>query len=70
MSPTPGSRPSSQLTVADVQRRVTAELDRIAPVIDGLGELFTADGFELALVGGPVRDAMLGRQHTDLDFTT
>ena len=27
-------------------------------------------GFELALVGGPVRDAFLGRDVTDLDFTT
>ncbi|UDY23570.1 CCA tRNA nucleotidyltransferase [Nocardioides sp. Kera G14] len=60
----------SQLTVADVQRQVTTELDRIGPVIDSLGELFAAAGFELALVGGPVRDAMLGRQHNDLDFTT
>lgn len=58
------------LTIADVQRRVTDELDRIGPVIDELGALFEAAGFELALVGGPVRDAMLGRQHSDLDFTT
>jgi poly(A) polymerase len=58
------------LTVADVQRQVTAELDRISSVIDELGEIFSAAGFELALVGGPVRDAMLGRQHNDLDFTT
>ncbi|WP_300681648.1 CCA tRNA nucleotidyltransferase [Nocardioides sp.] len=58
------------LTVADVQRQVTAELDRIAPVIDELGEVFSAAGFELALVGGPVRDAMLGRASNDLDFTT
>ncbi|MFI2707768.1 CCA tRNA nucleotidyltransferase [Nocardioides sp. CER28] len=58
------------LTIADVQRSVTAELDRIGPVIDELGELFAAAGHELALVGGPVRDAMLGRQHNDLDFTT
>ncbi|WP_459985054.1 CCA tRNA nucleotidyltransferase [Nocardioides sp. AN3] len=58
------------LTIADVQRSVVAELDRIGPVIDELGELFAAAGHELALVGGPVRDAMLGRQHNDLDFTT
>jgi poly(A) polymerase len=58
------------VTIADVQRSVTAELDRIGPVIDELGELFAAAGHELALVGGPVRDAMLGRQHNDLDFTT
>ncbi|MBI2243195.1 MAG: CCA tRNA nucleotidyltransferase [Nocardioides sp.] len=56
--------------MADAQRAVTAELDRIAPVIDDLGERFTQAGHELALVGGPVRDAMLGRQHNDLDFTT
>ncbi|MFT4288380.1 MAG: CCA tRNA nucleotidyltransferase [Nocardioides sp.] len=58
------------MTVADVQRSVTTELDRIGPVIDELGAIFAAEGFELALVGGPVRDAMLGRQHDDLDFTT
>ncbi len=56
--------------MADAQRAVTAELDRIAPVIDELGERFAQAGHELALVGGPVRDAMLGRQHNDLDFTT
>jgi poly(A) polymerase len=49
---------------------VAAELDRIGPVIGELGELFEAAGHELALVGGPVRDAMLGRQHNDLDFAT
>lgn len=47
-----------------------AELDRIAEVIDELGRRFTDAGHELALVGGPVRDAMLGRHHNDLDFTT
>ena len=62
--------PLPPLTIADVQRSVTAELDRIGPVIDELGALFAAAGHELALVGGPVRDAMLGRQHNDLDFTT
>ena len=35
-----------------------------------LGKLFKDAGFELALVGGPVRDAFLGRVSPDLDFTT
>ena len=35
-----------------------------------LGERFAAAGHELALVGGPVRDAFLGRTSPDLDFTT
>ncbi|KQR17861.1 CCA tRNA nucleotidyltransferase [Cellulomonas sp. Leaf334] len=35
-----------------------------------LGDLFRAAGHELALVGGPVRDAFLGRASADLDFTT
>ncbi|GCD90233.1 CCA tRNA nucleotidyltransferase [Nocardioides sp. LS1] len=60
--------PPLQLT--DVQRSVASELDRIAPVIDELGRRFADAGHELSLVGGPVRDAMLGRHHNDLDFTT
>jgi poly(A) polymerase len=56
--------------LADAQRDVAAELDRIAPVLDPLGERFAGAGHELALVGGPVRDAMLGRRHNDLDLTT
>ena len=58
------------LSIAEVQRRVASELTRIGPVIDELGSRFAAAGEELALVGGPVRDAMLGRLQNDLDFTT
>ncbi len=58
------------LLITDVQARVVAELARIAPVTDELGKRFAAAGEEIALVGGPVRDAMLGRLHNDLDFTT
>ncbi|MEO5665549.1 MAG: CCA tRNA nucleotidyltransferase, partial [Nocardioides sp.] len=58
------------LTIVEVQHRVGEELTRIGPVIDELGQRFAAAGEELALVGGPVRDAMLGRLQNDLDFTT
>ncbi|HET8961891.1 CCA tRNA nucleotidyltransferase [Nocardioides sp.] len=53
-----------------VQDSVAQELDRIAPVIDELGRRFREAGEELALVGGSVRDAMLGRHQNDLDFAT
>jgi poly(A) polymerase len=46
------------------------QLNTQNPLLDKLGALFEAAGFELALVGGPVRDAILGRQAPDLDFTT
>ncbi|ORC25100.1 CCA tRNA nucleotidyltransferase [Rothia nasimurium] len=42
----------------------------IHPVILEAGELFARAGFELALVGGPVRDLFLGETSVDLDFTT
>jgi poly(A) polymerase len=41
-----------------------------SPVTATLGDAFAAAGFELALVGGPVRDALLGRTTHDLDYTT
>ncbi|MCR2794248.1 CCA tRNA nucleotidyltransferase [Microbacterium sp. zg.Y625] len=41
-----------------------------SPVVDTLARAFADAGFELALVGGPVRDALLGRPTNDLDFTT
>jgi poly(A) polymerase len=58
------------LQISEVQTRAVRELLRIAPVIDDLGARFTAAGEQIALVGGPVRDAMLGRLQQDLDFTT
>ncbi|QRZ61567.1 CCA tRNA nucleotidyltransferase [Rothia sp. ZJ932] len=42
----------------------------IDPIALELGELFARHGFELALVGGPVRDLILGTKAIDLDFTT
>ncbi|HET7174061.1 MAG TPA: CCA tRNA nucleotidyltransferase [Nocardioidaceae bacterium] len=40
------------------------------PALGELGERFRAAGHELALVGGSVRDALLGRLGGDLDLTT
>jgi len=39
-------------------------------LITSLAQAFKESGFTLALVGGPVRDAILGRLGNDLDFTT
>ncbi|CAB4741651.1 unannotated protein [freshwater metagenome] len=40
------------------------------PLASELATKFAQAGFTLALVGGPVRDAILGRLGNDLDFTT
>ncbi|MFM7013525.1 MAG: CCA tRNA nucleotidyltransferase [Actinomycetota bacterium] len=47
-------------------------LERVTstPLLDRLGTIFSEAGFELALVGGPVRDAFLGRIAPDVDLTT
>ncbi len=60
--------PSSLLST--VQRNAVAELLRVSPVADELGRRFAAAGHELHLVGGSVRDALLGRLGDDLDFCT
>nr|WP_081236190.1 CCA tRNA nucleotidyltransferase [Streptomyces viridosporus] len=53
-----------------MQDRAVSELLRVAPVADDLARRFQEAGFSLALVGGSVRDALLGRLGNDLDFTT
>ncbi|MET0967382.1 MAG: CCA tRNA nucleotidyltransferase, partial [Nakamurella sp.] len=63
----PGRRPGR---LTDLQRAAVAELLRVSPVSDNLGARFAAAGHQLHLVGGSVRDALLGRLGEDLDFTT
>ncbi|QNG20730.1 CCA tRNA nucleotidyltransferase [Rhodococcus triatomae] len=45
-------------------------LRQLSDVLTPLGDRFADAGHELYLVGGTVRDAVLGRLGTDLDFTT
>src|SRR5947209_3762024 len=59
---------SRELT--EVQRTAIGELLRVFPVVDELGARFAKGGHELHLVGGSVRDALLGRLGEDLDFAT
>ena len=56
--------------LAALRRRALGVLSSLPPDALELGEVFRAAGHELALVGGPVRDAFLGRASADLDFTT
>ena len=54
--------------VADALKNLSDNTNN--PLFDVLGGAFDAAGEELSLVGGPVRDAILGRVALDLDFTT
>jgi poly(A) polymerase len=58
----------------DARLRATAHLAPVAGVLRDLGLRFGEAGHQLALVGGPVRDALMGRSDgrtaADLDFTT
>jgi poly(A) polymerase len=56
--------------LSEVQANAVRELLRVSPVAVELGERFAAAGRALHLVGGSVRDALLGRLGDDLDFTT
>ncbi|WP_041574249.1 CCA tRNA nucleotidyltransferase [Cellulomonas gilvus] len=58
------------LSVIALQKRALGVLAGLPSDALELGEAFRAAGHELALVGGPVRDAFLGRVATDLDFAT
>lgn len=60
------------VTDAELLAGALVSLNQRAEVLRALGAVFAAAGHELYLVGGSVRDALLGRltEQSDLDFTT
>jgi poly(A) polymerase len=58
------------MTLNASPERILADLVAVYPVADELGHRFRAAGHELYLVGGTVRDTLLGRPVEDLDFAT
>jgi poly(A) polymerase len=54
----------------DAQRQAASALVHVPEAAEELGRLLSDAGHELHLVGGSVRDALLGRVHDDLDFAT
>jgi poly(A) polymerase len=55
---------------AELLTRAAVELNRHNHLLREIGGRFAVAGRELYLVGGSVRDAVLGRLTSDLDFTT
>ena len=53
-----------------LQRKALSVLTALPREVAALGRAFEEAGHELALVGGPVRDAFLGVHPHDLDFAT
>lgn len=60
----------ADVTLTAQQERALGELVAVYPIADELGRRFADAGEELYLVGGTVRDTLLGRHHEDLDFAT
>ena len=70
MSTSPRSSEPQARSLAELRRTALTVLAGLAPAALELGDVFESAGHELALVGGPVRDAFLGRVSADLDFAT
>jgi poly(A) polymerase len=68
--PSPQNPAPSQAGLSAAGELALASLVERAPLASSLAAVFKERGFTLALVGGPVRDALLGRLGNDLDFTT
>jgi poly(A) polymerase len=55
---------------SQARRNMVRQILRVSPLAEELAERFAAAGHRLYLVGGSVRDALLGRLGSDLDFAT
>lgn len=68
----PSTDPATGSGAAIALLRAMHSLEPVMGVLEALGGRFHEAGYTLALVGGPVRDALLGRLggDADLDFTT
>ena len=66
----PGRDSAPSADVSELLAGAQVSLQRHGEVLRALGGLFAEDGHQLYLVGGSVRDALLGRLGSDLDFTT
>ena len=62
--------PADPAAPVALMARAQGAVEKLAPLLEPLAALFAERGESLYLVGGPVRDAMLGRLGNDLDFTT
>lgn len=58
------------IPTAELLATALVTLNRHKKMLSELGALFDSAGLSLYLVGGTVRDAVLGKLGTDLDFTT
>src|SRR5215471_17083956 len=67
-SPYPRAVPDSSHLTPHQRRAAAAMLREPAAETFGLARLFAAQGYELALVGGTIRDVFLGRHSRDREF--
>ena len=62
--------PTTDAADAELLAGAWVALNSYSDVLRDIGAVFAAAGHDLYLVGGSVRDALLGRLYSDLDFTT
>jgi poly(A) polymerase len=62
--------PAADEILWEAARRAVEQLLAVEPVTAPLAARFAEAGHDLFLVGGSVRDALLGRLSADLDFAT
>jgi poly(A) polymerase len=67
-SPYPRAVPDSSEPTSQQRRAAASLLRKPAAALAGLARLFAADGHELSLVGGWVRDVFLGRESEDREY--